>query len=261
MNSIKSIYCHNPSPAQLEYIIRWMLHRGYRFLSADELYHCLTDKCIIKGRLAFLSLDDAWRSNLELVSIIERYNVHITIFALIEPIKSGNYWWEYVPREEREAIKRLDYSDFCRHIENARQTKILERSCMTAEEIGRLARHPLVSIQSHTLTHPILPKLPDELLYKEIRESKQLLEAIIGHEVNYFSYPNGSYTAREIGVVQKVYKMAFTTDLHCISLSDNILALPRIEITGKRYRDLLKIYNIWPIIRKVGRTILLKPQD
>lgn len=260
MSNIKSIYCHNPSPIQLEHILRWLIHRNYRFLSVDELYHCLTDKHTVEGKLAFISLDDAWRSNLELVPIIEKYNVPITIFVPIEPVKSGNYWWEYVPREEREAIKRLDYNEFCHHVTKERQTKTLERSCMTAEEISLLARHPLVSIQSHTLTHPILTCLPDELLEREINESKRQLEAIIGQEVNYFSYPNGTYTTREIEVVRKAYKMAFTTDLHYISLNDDILALPRIEITGRRYRDLLKIYNIWPTIRKIGRTILFKPQ-
>lgn len=260
MSTIKSIYLHNPTPTQLERILRYMLRGGYRFLNIDELYCYLTGCNAIKGRLAFLSFDDAWRSNLQLIPIIERFNVPITIFAPTEPLESGNYWWEYVPREEREGVKRLCYADFCKRIDKARSKTHLERSCMTADEIKALANHPLVSIQSHTITHPILTAMPDDLAEKEIKESKERLETIIGREVNYFSYPNGSYREREVKVARNTYRMAFTTDLHYIARHNDLLALPRIELTGRFYRDLLKLYNVWPILRKIGCALLGKPQ-
>lgn len=261
MRTIKSIYFHNPTPLQLERTLCMLLKKGYRFLSADELFLCLTCGQPIKGRLAFLSLDDAWRSNLLLVPVIEKLNVPITIFAPTEPIETGNYWWEYVPREKREYVKRLGYADFCEYISKACSEKTLERSCMTKEEIKILAQHPLVSIQSHTVTHPILTSLSDSQLAKEIKESKSRLEAIIGHEVCYFSYPNGSYTAREVEVARQTYRMAFSTDLHYISRRDDMFMLPRIELTGRRYRDILKFYNVWPLLRKIGCTLLRIPQD
>lgn len=261
MNTIKSIYFHTPTPPQLERTLRWMKRGGYRFLSADELYQCLTSGHMPQGRLAFLSLDDAWRSNLQLIPVIEKYGAPITIFAPTEPIEAGNYWWEYIPREERECVKRLSYADFCRRVANERKKLTMERSCMTEEEIRTLARHPLVSIQSHTMTHPILTALPDELLKEEMRQSKRLLEAITGEDVSYFSYPNGSYTTREVEAARQVYKMALTTDLRDIHLDDDVLALPRIELTGRRYRDILKFYNIWPFLRKMGCILLRRPQE
>ena len=243
----------------MERTVCWLLAKGYRFVSADELYSIVANRRTVCGRLAFLSLDDAWRTNLRLVSVIEKYNVPITIFAPVEAIETGNYWWEYVPREERECFKRLGYAEFCGRMTELRRRKTLERSCMTADEIRQLAQNPLVSIQSHTLTHPILTRLPDKLLASELALSKQRLEAMTGCDVCYFSYPNGTYSDREVEAARHIYRMAFTTDLHYISGSDDILALPRIELTGRYCRDKLKFYNIWPVMRKIGCAILHKP--
>lgn len=251
MKKIKSIYYHNPTPIQLERTICWLLFKGFRFISSDELFYNFSQKCPIHEKLVYLSLDDAWRGNLLLVPIIEKYHVPITIFAPVEPVEKGNYWWEYVQRKEREKYKNLNYVDFCEAVSLLREKQTLVRSCMTSEELRKLAQHPLVSIQSHTLTHPILTVLPNELLRKELKDSKEKLESMIGCDVNYFSYPNGTYTAREVEAAREIYKMAFTTDLHDITNEDDILALPRIEITGRYQRDKLKFYNIWPFIRKI----------
>lgn len=259
--AIRSIYYHNPTPQQLERTLCWLIGMGYTFLSADEVYDMVTTKHKAKGKHVFMSFDDAWRSNLQLIPVIEKYNVPITIFAPTEPLESGNYWWEYVAKEQREDFKKLDYETFCSRLDRLHQQTVLERSCMTKEELRALSRHPLVSIQSHTITHPILTKLPEKRMLEELKEAKNQLENIIQQEVNYFSYPNGSYTPREVEAARQVYKMAFTTDLHHITTDNDPLALPRIEITGRYHRDKLKFYNIWPLIRKVGLYMLHKQQD
>lgn len=256
MKSIKSIYYHCPTPAQLERTIKWLQSKGYRFISCEELYDCMASKRPIKEKLVYLSLDDAWQSNLLLIPILEKYNVLVTIFAPTEPIESGNYWWEYVPKEECEQFKTLAYDEFCKRIEKLKGQHKMARSCMTADEIRSIAKHPLVSIQSHTLTHPILTSQPEDLMEREIRESKERLENLIGQQVDFFSYPNGSFSKREVECARSVYKMAFTTELHHITYSDDILALPRIEVTGLYFRDKLKFYRVWPVIRKIGCLLL-----
>lgn len=258
MKSIKSIYYHNPTPLQLERTISWLQKKGYRFISISELYDYMIKCRPIQEKLVFLSLDDAWRNNLLLLPTIEKYHVPITIFAPIEPLTSGNYWWEYVPREERETFKELPYEDFCQRLSKIKGQQTLHRSCMTAEELRSLAQHPLVSVQAHTLTHPILTSLSDAYLIKELKEGKEQLERIIGQEVDYFSYPNGTYAEREVALTKEIYKMAFTTDLRHITPHEDLWTLPRIEVTGLYFRDKLKFYNIWPFVRKVGCWIMNK---
>lgn len=256
MKSIKSIYYHNPTPQQLERTVIWLQKKGSRFISIEELYDYVINHRPINERLVFLSLDDAWRDNLRLIPTIEKYHVPITIFAPVEPIASGNYWWEYVAKEEREYFKLLPYEDFCQRLSMLKGQQHLTRSCMTADEIRTLAKHPLVSIQAHTLTHPILTSLTEADLQKELREGKAQLERIIGQRVDYFSYPNGTYSEREVALAKDIYKMAFTTDLRYITPQEQVWTLPRIEVTGRYFRDKLKFYNLWPIVRKVGCWVL-----
>lgn len=257
MKTIKSIYYHNPTPWQFERTVLWLQMKGYRFISINELFDYVEKRSHPNERLVFLSLDDAWRDNLKLLPTIEKHHVPVTIFAPVEPIISGNYWWEYVPKEERENFKLLNHEEFARRLENLKAHKHLERSCMTAEEIKTLASHPLVSVQAHTFTHPILTSLSDSELVLELLKGKNFLESIIKQKVNFFSYPNGTYSEREVEAVRRIFKMAFTTDLRYIDPPiEDICALPRIEVTGRYFRDKLKFYNLWPIVRKVGCWVL-----
>jgi len=71
---ILSIYLHYPSKSLFEKIIKWLVSKGYRFISVTELENSIKSKSVT-GKMVFVSLDDGWRSNLELVDLIEKYNV------------------------------------------------------------------------------------------------------------------------------------------------------------------------------------------
>ena len=69
-----------------------------------------------KGKLAYISFDDGWQGNLKLIPIIEKYNVHITIFIAVNPIMSGNFWWEFVAKKvgytQMQNFKNLPHDEF-----------------------------------------------------------------------------------------------------------------------------------------------------
>ena len=69
-----------------------------------------------------------------------------------------------------------------------------------------------MEIGSHTLTHPDLTKLSQQLIAKELIESKKSLEDIIGEAISSFCYTKGEFN-REIGsqVIQAGYSLARTT--------------------------------------------------
>lgn len=45
----------------------------------------------------------------------------------------------------------------------------------------------------HTVTHPTLPYVPNELLTEEIIEDRKALEKLVGYPVRGMAYPNGGY--------------------------------------------------------------------
>lgn len=48
-----------------------------------------------------------------------------------------------------------------------------------------------ITFGAHTMTHPILSRMPHEEAAREIRESKALIERELGHPVRHFAFPNG----------------------------------------------------------------------
>lgn len=259
--SILTVYYHNPRPEQLDRLLKHYVSKGYRFVSVEELYSILTEKKEINGKLGFISLDDGWQSNIKLLPVIEKYNAHICIFVATEPLVSGNYWWEYITKQRGRKgmieFKTLPFKAFYQELEAAKKEIHLERSSMTTEELKEIAKHPLVSIQSHTVNHPILTSVPDDVLKKELVQSKQILEELCGTKMIAFSYPNGSLSDREVNETKTNYKIAFTVEQRHITLKDNIYLLPRIALDGGFYRDLLKINGIWPFIKRLGKWIKL----
>jgi peptidoglycan/xylan/chitin deacetylase (PgdA/CDA1 family) len=69
-----------------------------------------------------------------------------------------------------------------------------------------------MEIGSHTMTHPHLPRLSDDVVLRELTDSKSFLEDLLGEPVTAFCYPEGKSTPRQIPLVQQVgFKLARTT--------------------------------------------------
>lgn len=250
---ISSIYFHDPSPELFEMVVKWYAKHCYRFISLAELKQLLEAKNNPNERLAFISFDDGWRSNLDLLPICEKYNVPITIFVATEPLSSGNYWWEYVTQKHGRptmlAFKKKPEIEFYADLAKVKADMKLERSSMTIDELKKNASHPLVTIQSHTVNHPILTNLSMESLEKELSESRHVLEEMVGYSVDVFSYPNGNVGQREIEALKKAgYRFAFTTEALPFDVEHhNPYLLPRMamNMNGGKYDNLAKLVGIW----------------
>lgn len=255
-----SIYMHNPSPLLFEKIIKWLKQNGYKIISLDELNRYLHSENWSKEKLAFISFDDGWQENLKLLPIICKYQTPITIFVTTEPIDSGNYWWEFAIKESDNMsiakLKQMSHHIFVQHIDRLKKKYELTRTSITEDELIALINNPLVSIQSHTVTHPILTNCTEEEQVTELVSSKEYLQARTNKKIYAFSYPNGNYNDEVIRNVQDAgYKFAFTTEQRHIRKTDkrNLLALPRVAINtnGGYYENISKIITIWQKIIKI----------
>jgi poly-beta-1,6-N-acetyl-D-glucosamine N-deacetylase len=71
------------------------------------------------------------------------------------------------------------------------------RSSLTWEQLREMAADPLVTIASHSVTHPSdLRELPTAELLHEVVESKRILETELGRPIDHFVYPEGKYDQR-----------------------------------------------------------------
>jgi peptidoglycan/xylan/chitin deacetylase (PgdA/CDA1 family) len=87
-----------------------------------------------------------------------------------------------------------------------------------------------IDIGSHTVTHPILPLADEEMLARELRQSRTRLETMLDSGVTTFCYPNGDYDARvRVEVARAGYRLAVTTKTGLNDRSVDVLELRRVH--------------------------------
>jgi peptidoglycan/xylan/chitin deacetylase (PgdA/CDA1 family) len=143
-----------------------------------------------------------------------------TVDAIIE-------WMKTLPLQQRrmaEAIIRQATAGFQ---PTAAQKEAFD--VMNWNDLGSLDCN-LITVGSHTLTHPILTKLSGQEIEAEILESRRCLEQRLERKVDLFCYPNGAYDRRAYQLVQKTYRAAVTTETGLIDGTDglDVHRLPRI---------------------------------
>jgi peptidoglycan/xylan/chitin deacetylase (PgdA/CDA1 family) len=109
----------------------------------------------------------------------------------------------------------------------------VDRTHVSWQDLKTMANDPLVTIASHSRTHPALTSLSNQKLAEEVVDSKQILESRLARPVQYFTYPYGNYDARvKRSVANAHYRaaIAFATPTECFAnQSADLLSLARFE--------------------------------
>ena len=103
---------------------------------------------------------------------------------------------------------------------------------LTKSQVKEIADSNLVSIGSHTKTHPTLTGLNSEQLDYELRESKKGLEKLIGKEVKTICYPTGAYNKKVLEYTSKYYDYGLAIENGVQKMYDdyNKLAIKRFRV-------------------------------
>lgn len=93
-----------------------------------------------------------------------------------------------------------------------------------------------MTIGAHSLSHPILARVSEELAWREISESRSITENALGQAVWAFAYPFGNpamVTARDVRLAEQAgFQCAFMNTEAGLAEKTNRFALPRVHITG-----------------------------
>ena len=146
------------------------------------------------------------------------------------------YWW--LRRRPSEAETRAIVRNLaaCYQVDIAAFCKDL---CMDWRELAQLAADPLVTIGAHTVTHPMLAKLPADAARAEMDLSRSVIEAALSRRPQHLAYPFGDATTagpREFAAAAALgFKTAVTTQPGVIFAAhrDRLTALPRISLNGE----------------------------
>ena len=255
---ILSVYFHNPSVKLFHQIISWLHKKGYQFISIRDLDELISQQQAPAKRLAFISFDDGNKEFLDLLPTIEKYKVPVTVFVPTNPVKEGNYWWDYAGKHEQskysglptiESFKLLPVQEFDLKLDVLREHLKLERSCMTVSQLKELAKHPYITIGAHTVSHPILKNCDAVRQAKELAEGQMQLNEWLQQYTVYLAYPNGDYNEQTLELADKYgYRLGFTTKPGQINTATvSRLEIPRYSVNdeGGYFENLAKINGYW----------------
>jgi peptidoglycan/xylan/chitin deacetylase (PgdA/CDA1 family) len=156
-------------------------------------------------------------------------------------------WWSLVERLsqfDRDTRRRfLDQIRGQLGLSETWATRFIQDSTLASRflTLDRVGLRQLIAggmtIGAHSLSHPILARAPEELAWREISESRSVLEHALGQTVWAFGYPFGNaatVTRRDVRLAERAgFRCAFMNTGGGFGATINRFTLPRMHVTAE----------------------------
>ncbi|HEV3008922.1 MAG TPA: polysaccharide deacetylase family protein [Burkholderiales bacterium] len=259
--------------AALERQLRW-LKRRFSIVPLRSII-AAAHQGTVDGKVA-LTFDDGLRSNVEVAyPILHKLAIPATFFICPGLVDRASWLWTHEARRRLGRLKAAargelaaelgapagvdPFVEWMKTLElGARrqvETRLHEATPGFAPTAGEREEFDLatwqelqrvdpaiVSIGSHTLTHPILPGASLEVIETEVSESRRQLEGRLQRPVEFFAYPNGDHDAATEACVRKHYRGAVTAARGWVGRGADAHRLPRLVAPRGALRLARRIY-------------------
>ena len=192
--------------------MKYLFKHGYQTVSVRDLINYAEQQIPAKDKKICITFDDGYESfYTHGFPVLQKYNFTAIVFLIAGCINKTCLWAkDSEPTLKTEQIKEM-------------------------AEAG-------IDFGSHSLSHRSLVGLSAEELEKEVKESKTVLEKLLGKQIESFSYPYGAFNEAVKKMVQQHYKVAFSTKKGVSDIRG--FALPRIDINNDKILPVF-IYLLW----------------
>jgi peptidoglycan/xylan/chitin deacetylase (PgdA/CDA1 family) len=267
---ILSLCFHAPSQYFFESCVSWLSQNGFHFISANQLESIMKNEMPFPKGAVIITIDDGWQSNRDnIVPVANKYKVPVEIFLSTEMVEKGSgYWWSYIVKAKKmglskepvEFFKTIDNEERIKILEETKTKVQLEREALTIAQVTEISKSPFVSIGSHSVSHPILPRCSNDVSKYEILHSKEQIQEWAGREVKHFAYPNGDFSNREISFLKRFgYSLAFCTEQKYLTREKlaTPYKLPRFMMveTASFEENICRIVGVWPVKPKKNKVV------
>lgn len=184
--------------------MQYLKDNGYTTLSLDEFYNFLSKNNPVPDKSVIITFDDGYKDNYEnAFPILKEFGFKATIFMI-----TGN----------------IDK----------------EKDFLTSNQLKEMSKYN-IDIESHTVSHSKLDTLDYSNQVRELKDSKEFLEKLLGKNVKYIAYPYGEWNENTLKAVKTVgYNMAFTTVAGWANKDQGLYTLHRVYISNNHSIDEFK---------------------
>lgn len=171
--------------------VKYLKDNGYKFLSIDELEDYKFKKRKFPRKCVAITFDDGYENVYKnAYPVLKEYGAKGTVFVI---------------------TSKLDVKGY-----------------LNSKQILEMQTSGVIKSESHTDSHPQLPKLSYEKQLRELKDSKDKLETLLGSRVNYIAYPYGESNEDTEKAMKEVgYNLGFRVDSNYTRRGDNTYALRR----------------------------------
>ena len=197
-DSVLSIFGHEARLDVLEPIIRYLVRRGFSFVSTDDLILMKMGKKDWRPRLAWLTYDDGWKGLANLLPVLEKYHVPVTVFISPAETDRGQAWSKHVRVGQFAQGDRtlFDFAASERYglIDSVAGMNLYDHELADWKELEQFAKHPLVTIENHTNSHLSCSHRPLNEVIAEIMDANTRLKEMGLSKGRLVCYPFGHRT-------------------------------------------------------------------
>lgn len=253
------------------------VRREFEVVPLDTLLRMAAQPDARFRRQLAITFDDGLRNNVEVAyPVLKRLGLPATFFVCPQLVDEGRWLWNH---EARQRLRRLAEGaragiagelgcagDVESIVARMKDLPLAEREhaesriraasrafSPTAEErhafdlagwVELRGLDPrLVTLGSHTLTHPILTRLDPAALEREVAGSRRALEERIQRPAGLFAYPNGDLNDGVLDCVRRTYRAAVTVEEGQAAAGCDPHLLPRINVPGSLLRLVLALHR------------------
>jgi peptidoglycan/xylan/chitin deacetylase (PgdA/CDA1 family) len=179
------------------------VHRRFHVIPAEHIPVFLTGGHEAAKPVVAITFDDGYRDNFEYAfPVLQRLELPAMIFAIAGKVGQTN---------------SLDGRDL---------------PLADWHQLREMVDSGLVSVGSHSLSHPQFKKISPEKIQEEVEKSKGILEKKLRRQIHWFCYPKSQYTPQAIRALERAgYQYAFGGEGFASATSYSFL-LPRVMVWG-----------------------------
>ena len=239
----------------------------FNVIRLDDAARCLT-KGTLPARPACITFDDGYADNAAVaLPLLQRSRLSATFFISSGYLDGGRMWNDTIIESVRQAagdtldltsiglrrfpietvearratidalLAALKYRDpaersaYCDAVRDTARATLPDDLMLSSVEV-RALHDAGMDIGAHTVSHPILTRIPRDAARREIADGRDALQAITGSPVSLFAYPNGKpgvdYGAEQIGIVRELgFDAAVSTGWGVACTATDRYQLPR----------------------------------